>query len=725
MDSPKPRKLKLFFGKKELLLLGVSFLCGLCPIAPYVNPFGLAFVFSRRRITLPVAAGVIISVPFTPYPLIYALLYLLSFAQSRIPAVYAASQDGQGRKGVAAARAAICIAFSAVLALTANPFAGAENFVASLFSFAAMPAFAYMFSLDSQKAKNGGRLCALLAFSFVLTRAVSVFSVGFFAPAIIFAFFLTLSVAHKSSYTTAGLFGFVCSLGADIRCMPALIVTGLLFGLFSKKRFWPSLFAVYAFAVTANAYLLDFRDLAPLLVNSAAGLGIFIPLRNRLPAPLLPESTAERTAGAEKTSPFSLSAFSACFASLSQVFYTVNAQTGQANATETCRRVQQATLAFCAECASCSFDKRDLCNNLMKSCITDGCITEEKLPDHVRFGCRKKDALVSTVNLALSRGRDERDRAVSVLAEEYSAFSHLLNSACRKQENESIPDKESARRVRELLFAKGIICDRVKVFGTRRRTVEANGVTVDKMDCTSRQLSQELSVLLGSTLSEPRFIVNDGYVTMLLETVCRFGIESAKASCAKDGETTCGDTVSFFEHDDCFYSLIADGMGSGRDAALCSRLAAIYLEKLLCVGADKSDALNMLNKVLMAKKDEVFTTIDLLEIDKLTGEAVFVKAGAAPSFLLRDGNFTRIESRTLPTGIIPDVKAEQIRLQLKKGDFLIMLSDGVTQNRNYTPDDPAALRAGNAKEMLTALMRRASVGAANRDDVSVTVLRIF
>src|SRR5699024_10682474 len=121
--------------------------------------------------------------------------------------------------------------------------------------------------------------------------------------------------------------------------------------------------------------------------------------------------------------------------------------------------------------------------------------------------------LVSTVNLVLSRGRDERDRAVSVLAEEYSAFSHLLNSACRKQENESIPDKESARRVRELLFAKGIICDRVKVFGTRRRTVEANGVTVDKMDCTSRQLSQELSVLLGSTLSEPRFIVNDGYVT--------------------------------------------------------------------------------------------------------------------------------------------------------------------------------------------------------------------
>lgn len=48
----------------------------------------------------------------------------------------------------------------------------------------------------------------------------------------------------------------------------------------------------------------------------------------------------------------------------------------------------------------------------------------------------------------------------------------------------------------------------------------------------------------------------------------------------------------------------------------------------------------MLNKVLMAKKDEVFTTVDLIEIDKLTGEATLVKAGAAPSYLLRGGDCT-------------------------------------------------------------------------------------
>lgn len=107
----------------------------------------------------------------------------------------------------------------------------------------------------------------------------------------------------------------------------------------------------------------------------------------------------------------------------------------------------------------------------------------------------------------------------------------------------------------------------------------------------------------------------------------------------------------------------------------------------------------MLNKVLMAKKDEVFTTVDLIEIDKLTGEATLVKAGAAPSYLLRGGDCTKLESRTLPAGIMPAVKAEQIKLRLRRGDCLVMLSDGITQNRSYTP---AVSRPGSAKELVTA-----------------------
>ena len=205
---------------------------------------------------------------------------------------------------------------------------------------------------------------------------MTVFSFSFFQPQLMLAFFITLAAGLKSPYSSAGLCGFVCALAADIHYMPALIVLGLLFGLFSKKNVLLALFPTFAFAVVSNAYLLDFRDLAPLLVNACCALAAFLPVHKRIPA-LFPEQPAEGESVAPDKRPFSLSAFSACFSSLSQVFYTVNAETKQTNATETCRRVQQAALSVCSACRGCTCDKRDLCNNLMKHCLSEGFITEE------------------------------------------------------------------------------------------------------------------------------------------------------------------------------------------------------------------------------------------------------------------------------------------------------------------------------------------------------------
>lgn len=64
----------------ELAEAGIAFLCGVCPLSPLVSPFGLAYLFSKTKLTLPLAAGLVLSLPFSPQPLVYALLYLLGFA---------------------------------------------------------------------------------------------------------------------------------------------------------------------------------------------------------------------------------------------------------------------------------------------------------------------------------------------------------------------------------------------------------------------------------------------------------------------------------------------------------------------------------------------------------------------------------------------------------------------------------------------------------------------
>ena len=84
----------------------------------------------------------------------------------------------------------------------------------------------------------------------------------------------------------------------------------------------------------------------------------------------------------------------------------------------------------------------------------------------------------------------------------------------------------------------------------------------------------------------------------------------------------------------------------------------------------------MLNTFLMAKTDETFTTVDLLEVDLLSGEANFIKAGAAPSFVLRGDRLHRIESRTPPAGALRRMCAEQTSFGVREGDFVILMSDG-------------------------------------------------
>ena len=112
MDKKKEsERRRLTLSAAELAEAGIAFLCGVCPLSPLVSPFGLAYLFSKTKLTLPLAAGLVLSLPFSPQPLVYALLYLLGFALLWLSA---------GRKLPAAARAALCVAFSAVLALTAS-----------------------------------------------------------------------------------------------------------------------------------------------------------------------------------------------------------------------------------------------------------------------------------------------------------------------------------------------------------------------------------------------------------------------------------------------------------------------------------------------------------------------------------------------------------------------------------------------------------------------------
>lgn len=122
----------------------------------------------------------------------------------------------------------------------------------------------------------------------------------------------------------------------------------------------------------------------------------------------------------------------------------------------------------------------------------------------------------------------------------------------------------------------------------------------------------------------------------------------------KDGETVSGDTGAWFKHDDgALYVLLCDGMGSGPAAGRESSLAVRLLEQFLRAGTSPERALKTVASALglRGEEDGGFTTVDLLRLDLFTGEAGIYKYGAAPTYIRKGRQVTRVTGATLPAGL--------------------------------------------------------------------------
>ena len=203
--------------------------------------------------------------------------------------------------------------------------------------------------------------------------------------------------------------------------------------------------------------------------------------------------------------------------------------------------------------------------------------------------------------------------------------------------------------------------------------------------------------------------------------------EYAAAGETKKNETFSGDLICMFENGhDFFYSLISDGMGSGSEAALTSRLCAVFLKKMLEAGNSKPVSLEMLNNFLRSKNTECFATVDLLEMDLINGKASFIKGGAASSYVLRGERIFKISSNTTPFGIVRNVNAEEVKFELKDGDVIVMVSDGAVQTQADSArlcEILATYRSRDLRTLAEEISSAAKEKTERDDDISVGVIR--
>ena len=206
--------------------------------------------------------------------------------------------------------------------------------------------------------------------------------------------------------------------------------------------------------------------------------------------------------------------------------------------------------------------------------------------------------------------------------------------------------------------------------------------------------------------------------------VCRIGA----ALRPKEGERVCGDTVVSFQMDSGIWCLLlADGMGCGEAARKESALTCRLLRQFLEAGIGAEAALKTLNAAMALRGAETgsFTTVDLCTCDPLTGDTVFYKYGAAPSYLKKGGSVRRVTGVSLPVGLRGNPAAPDVTcVRLEEGGSLVMISDGVADpGRDEWLMDLLAGWEGEDPQALAGLVLAESVRREKlQDDCGIQVL---
>ncbi len=191
----------------------------------------------------------------------------------------------------------------------------------------------------------------------------------------------------------------------------------------------------------------------------------------------------------------------------------------------------------------------------------------------------------------------------------------------------------------------------------------------------------------------------------------------------KPGNTISGDRGACFRAGGGrYYLLLCDGMGTGPEAAAESAAAIRLLSGLLRAGEEPRDALETLNGVYLLRGDGGFSTVDLLAVSLVTGDAVLYKWGGAPSYLKSGGEVQKIGTAAPPPGLgVGEThKAEEYRLSLREGELLVLLSDGA--GGEEAGKRLASWEDGTPRALAAALIEQARTDG--EDDMTAAALRL-
>jgi len=189
--------------------------------------------------------------------------------------------------------------------------------------------------------------------------------------------------------------------------------------------------------------------------------------------------------------------------------------------------------------------------------------------------------------------------------------------------------------------------------------------------------------------------------------------------------------------------LVADVVGKGISAALLMASVHACIRTHAPVLGDRcGEVVAEVNALLYEATDlDRFATLFYGVYDDATRQLTYANAGHEPPLLVRAGaqqpTCLRLDSGTPPVGIFPTLPVVRASVNLGRGDWLAIFSDGISEALNENEEEfgrerlleiMLRNRQRNAEEMGNAILaeiKRYSGGRSQSDDLTLIVARVL
>jgi hypothetical protein len=215
-------------------------------------------------------------------------------------------------------------------------------------------------------------------------------------------------------------------------------------------------------------------------------------------------------------------------------------------------------------------------------------------------------------------------------------------------------------------------------------------------------------------------------------------VDVAYKSLNKFSEVLCGDKVELLHTDDSNIMILADGMGSGVKANILATMTSKILGTMFLNGATLEECVETIVETLPVcqVRQIAYSTFSILQVFH-NGDAYLVEFDNPGCIFIREGSLVPIPHSMR---VIRDKKINEYRFRVKKGDALILLSDGTIHagvgqllNFGWLWEDVAAYAVKQYRMTISAVrLANALCRACDElyqyrpgDDTTVAVMRII